>query len=106
LEYFTEELHDTAVTPLGSIGLILGESELGVDWILGPSDRFALYAFTIIVDVVLTESQRKQLRAIVNQIRPAHTHFVDLIEPSEPIVYDHWELQSSVHSLKTRVIAG
>jgi phage tail-like protein len=36
----------TAITSLGSLGLILGVSELGVDWILGPSNRFALYAFS------------------------------------------------------------
>jgi phage tail-like protein len=82
----------TAITPLAGTCLILGESELGIDWILGPSDRFARYAFTVIVDVVLTDTQRKQLRAIVEYMKPAHTHFVDLIEPEEPIVYEHWEL--------------
>ena len=72
--------------------LVLGESELGVDWILGPSDRFALYAFDVVVGVPLMPSQRGQIRSLVNLIKPAHTHFIDLVEPMPPIVYDHWEL--------------
>lgn len=76
--------------------LILGESELGVDWILGPSDRFARYAFSLRADVPLTEQQRKQIRAIVDYLKVSHTHFVDLIEPSSPETYDHWELGISL----------
>jgi hypothetical protein len=41
---------------------------------------------------VLTPRERKHLRAIVNYMKPAHTHFVNLIEPLVPIVPDHWEL--------------
>ena len=80
------------ITAFASDGLILGESELGVDWILGPSDRFALYAFNVEVSRILGEIERRQLRAIVEYLKPAHTHFVDLLEPLPPIVYDHWEL--------------
>lgn len=36
-----------AVTPLAAAALILGESELDVDWELGPSDRFARYALDL-----------------------------------------------------------
>jgi hypothetical protein len=72
--------------------LVLGESELGVDWILGPSDRFARYAFNVRVAVPLSEPQRRHLRAIVEYMKPAHTHFVDLIEPTPPQTYAHWEL--------------
>ena len=81
-----------AVTAYASEALVLGESELGVDWILGPSSRFALYAFDVIVDVPLTDAQRSQLRAIVEYLKPAHTHFVNLIEPAPPAFIDHWEL--------------
>jgi phage tail-like protein len=81
-----------AITGLASTALELGISELGVDWELGPSDRFARYAFDIIVGRVLTVTERKHLRAIVNYLKPAHTHFVNLIEPFPPIVPDHWEL--------------
>lgn len=81
-----------AITPLAATALVLGESELGVDWELGPSDRFARYAFDVMVGRVLTPSDRKQLRAIVEYLKPAHTHFVNLVEPLPPPSYDHWEL--------------
>jgi phage tail-like protein len=82
----------TAITPFTGTTLVLGESELGVDWELGPSDRFARYAFDVEVDVPLTTTERRQIRAIVDYLKPAHTHFVDLIEPGAPVAYDHWEL--------------
>jgi len=82
----------TAITPFTGTTVVLGESELGVDWELGPSDRFARYAFDVEVDVPLTATERRQIRAIVDYLKPAHTHFVDLIEPGAPIAYDHWEL--------------
>ena len=53
---------------------------------------FARYAFDVKVGRVLTSTERKHLRAIVNYMKPAHTHFVNLIEPLPPIVPDHWEL--------------
>jgi phage tail-like protein len=81
-----------AITGLAETALVLGESELGVDWELGPSDRFARYAFSLTVGRVLTQSERRQLRAIVEYLKPAHTHFVDLVEPLPPIVPDHWEI--------------
>lgn len=81
-----------AITPFAGTTLVLGESELGVDWELGPSDRFARYAFDVAVGVVLTDEQRAQIRAIVTYLRPAHTHFVDLLEPTEPVTFDDWEL--------------
>jgi hypothetical protein len=79
-------------TFFASEALVLGESELGVDWILGPSNRFARYAFDVVVGVPLTDAQRKQLRAIVEYLKPAHTHFVTLVEPAPPAFIDHWEL--------------
>jgi len=83
---------EVEILPFAADTLILGESELGTDWILGPSSRFARYAFNVQVDEPLTETQRKQLRAVVGYLKPAHTHFVDLLEPTPPITYDHWEL--------------
>ncbi len=70
-----------AITAFASDALVLGESELGVDWVLGPSDRFALYAFNVEVGRLLADDERIQLRAIVEYLKPAHTHFVDLVEP-------------------------
>jgi phage tail-like protein len=81
-----------AITALAATALVLGESELGVDWELGPSERFARYAFDVKVGRVLSVSERRQLRAIVEYLKPAHTHFVNLVEPLPPPTYDHWEL--------------
>jgi phage tail-like protein len=81
-----------AITPFAGTTLVLGESELGVDWELGPSNRFARYAFNVEVEVPLTDTERRQIRAIVDYLKPAHTHFVDLVEPGLPPVFDHWEL--------------
>jgi phage tail-like protein len=81
-----------AITGLAATALVLGVSELGVDWELGPSDRFARYAFDVKVGRALTTKERKHLRAIVNYMKPAHTHFVNLLEPSIITVADHWEL--------------
>lgn len=82
----------TAITAFTGTTLVLGESELGIDWELGPSDRFARYAFNVEVDEPLTAIQRSQIRAIVDYLKPAHTHFVDLIEPGVPPIFEHWEL--------------
>jgi phage tail-like protein len=90
-----------AITGLASTALVLGESELGVDWELGPSDRFARYAFDVKVGRVLTPTERKHLRAIVNYMKPAHTHFVSLQEPTAPLIPDHWELGVSEIGLTT-----
>ena len=91
----------TAITPFTGTTLILGESELGVDWELGPSDRFARYAFNVEVDEPLADTERRQIRAIVDYLKPAHTHFVDLVEPGIPPVFDHWELGISELGLTT-----
>jgi phage tail-like protein len=91
----------TAIEAFHGTTLVLGESELGVDWELGPSDRFSLYAFDITVDRVLTEKQRSMIRHIVDWMKPAHTHFVDLIEPGAPEFVDHWELGMSELGVNT-----
>ena len=43
----------------------------------------------------LTDAQRSQLRAIVEYLKPAHTHCVNLIEPAPPAFIDRWELGAS-----------
>lgn len=82
----------SAIVPFNADTLTLGESELGIDWVLGPSDRFARYAFNVEVARILSSRERRQLRAIVEYLKPAHTHFVDLVEPLLPVVPKHWEL--------------
>ena len=72
--------------------LVLGESELGVDWELGPDKRFDLYAFDVTVGRSLSDTERRRIRFLVDYLRPAHTHFIDLLEPIPPEVIDHLEL--------------
>ena len=75
---------------------VLGESELGDTTLLGPSGSWALYAFDVQVDVVLTAEQRSRLRRLGNYLKPAHTHFVNIIEPITPVSPDHLELGVSL----------
>ena len=49
-------------------------------------------AFNVEVARILADRERQQLRAIVEYLKPAHTHFVDLVEPLPPILPDHGEL--------------
>ena len=72
--------------------LVLGESLLGVDWVLGPSGAFSAYAFEVIAPRSLETEERRRLRQIVNYMKPAHTHFLRLVEPVVPEVVDHLEL--------------
>lgn len=76
--------------------MTLGESELGgpldTDWNLGASNTFLLYSFRVTVETALTDTQRTQVRAIVEYMKPAHTHFIELVEPAIPLVLDHMEL--------------
>jgi phage tail-like protein len=83
---------EARVLPFAAEGLSLGDAELGVDWILGPSARWARYAFDVEVNRVLTDAERRHLRAVVDLLKPAHTHFVSLIEPGPPPIDDDWVL--------------
>ena len=73
-------------------GLVLGESLLGEDWVLGPSTAFAAYSFEVVVSRSHTDEERRRLRQIVDYMKPAHTHFARLVEPEIPLVVDHLEL--------------
>lgn len=83
---------DITITGYFGEGLSLGESELGVDWVLGPSTSFMKYAFDVNVAMVLTGVQRERLRSIVLYMKPAHTHLININEPTPPDVVDHLEL--------------
>lgn len=76
-------------------GMILGESELGVDWILGPGTSYARYSFRVVSAVTLTADQRARILFLGNYMKPAHTHLIELLEPSTPPVYDPLELGRS-----------
>lgn len=81
--------------------MTLGESELGLDWELGPSDRFARYAFDLQANRHLTDQQRRQVRWLVDYLKPAHTHFVNLYEPTPSVLVEGWELGISALGVGT-----
>lgn len=74
---------------------ILGDDELGVGTYAGPASGAAFYTFAINVPRALTDEERRQLRAIVDYMKPAHTHY-RIVEPAEPGFVDHWELGLSL----------
>jgi phage tail-like protein len=88
-------LDDLTITPLTATTLLLGESALGEDWELGPSTRFARYAFEVVVARVLTDSERSTVTALIRYMKPAHTHFVALREPHAMPVALSWEMGTS-----------
>lgn len=91
---------EVEIVPYTSTTLVLGVSLLGVDWELGPSDRRALYTFEVRVPRALSDPERAQLRALVDYLKPAHTHFT-ILEPVEAVVWDHWVLGVSELALTT-----
>lgn len=72
-------------------GLVLGESLLGEDWILGASLAFSAFAFDVVAPRALTAEELHRVRLIVDYMKPAHTHF-RVVEPVIPEVIDHVEL--------------
>lgn len=83
---------DITITTYSGEALVLGESELGIDWILGPSDAWSIYAFEIVAPFALTDEQRKRIVFIAEFMKPAHTHLARIVEPEVPDVIDHLEL--------------
>ena len=83
---------------------ILGESELNIDTILCPSDAFERRSFSLMVDINLTDDQRKQMANIVKWMKPANTHFIRFIEPGHDDFIDHWLL--GISELASDTVAG
>jgi phage tail-like protein len=81
---------DALVLPLAADTVALGDAELGVNWILGPSTSWARYAFDLAVSRVLTPDERAQVRTVVDYLKLAHTHFVQILEPGPPPTDDAW----------------
>lgn len=83
---------ESTVAPLQAAGSALGTSRIGVDWILGSDAQAVLYSFTVEVEVVLSETERGQIRRLAEFLKPAHTHLAAIIEPTDPDAIDHWSL--------------
>jgi len=86
---------ESRVVEFSSEVVALGDAELGVNWVLGPSERWGRYAFDVEAGRVLTEQERQLVRGLVTYAKPAHTHFVNLVEPSTPSIDDGWLLGQS-----------
>lgn len=83
---------EVTISALTDEGWVLGDSDIGVDDDLFPDGRAALYSFLVTVDQVLTPDQRTGIHQIVDYMKPVHTHFARLVEPSSPTAIDHIEL--------------
>jgi phage tail-like protein len=83
---------EVGLTAYAGEALRLGESKLGEDWILGPSNAFASFAFEVVVPRALEPDERVRLRQVVEYMKPAQTHFARLVEPTLPQTIDHLEL--------------
>mgnify|MGYP001594005420 CR=1 FL=1 len=59
----------------------LDVDRLDFEAILGPDTQFALYSFEVVSPIALTAVQRQQVGDIVEFMKPAHTHYVRLVEP-------------------------
>lgn len=79
-------------TAYSTIGLSLGDSLLGVDWVLGSSISANRYSFEVEVQQPLLADDQSRVRALVDYMKPAHTHFRALVQPTPPVVINHVEL--------------
>jgi len=61
-------------------GWCLGEAFLGVETVLCPSESFTRYAFQVVPPGPLTDAQENVISAVVNVMRPGHTHFLGIRE--------------------------
>lgn len=68
------------------VGYVEG-ADRGTD--LWPAGSMSAYSFNIVSPVELTPEQRNRIRNVVDYMKPAHTHFVQLIEPSGADVINH-----------------
>ncbi len=82
---------------------VLGDSYLGEDSYLGPSEQALLYSFRIIAPYVLTDDQHEKMVAIAKYMKVAHEHLIEIAEPEEPLVIDHWELGLSLLGEETEL---
>ena len=83
---------EATISEFSKVGWVLGVSQLNIDTTLGPGSQRALYTFSIIVDVELTDAQREQILEIAIFMKPAHTHIAGIVEQTPP---DVWTLDIS-----------
>ncbi|OHD18816.1 MAG: hypothetical protein A2Y38_16430 [Spirochaetes bacterium GWB1_59_5] len=92
---YPERFAEPGHIPIQSGDNDLGYSLLDLDFVLGPSIPFEVRAFHVVAPVVLTAAQKTGITFIVEYMKPAYTHYVDLLDPSSgsfETLYDHLEL--------------
>ncbi|MBE7449155.1 MAG: hypothetical protein HS111_09735 [Kofleriaceae bacterium] len=72
---------EVQIVPHLAVGARLGRSRLGRDFRLGSGERYHRYAFDVVMDRMLTEDERRQVRWLVEYVKPAHTHLRAIVEP-------------------------
>lgn len=82
------------LSPLSS-GLNLGTSVLGFDFEINASNELLTYSFSVQVDRDLTTDETEKFIEIIKYLKPAHTHLLSIVSPSEETVVNHWELGRS-----------
>ncbi len=101
------QLRTVEQSPDATIQVVGGTAELvfgflgdlaagGGDFVLGSSNRRLLYSFRVLSPVALTDTQREQITAIAEYMKPAHTHLIGVFDPPVDEVLDHWLLGLSV----------
>lgn len=72
------------VCPFLETTWIMGVSEMGISTIMGSGSSYDKYSFYIVSPVELTDAQREQITSIAELMKPAHTHFLRIDEPTPP----------------------
>ena len=93
---------NATVTRGAATGFSLGDCPLGETTTLGLSTQFLTYSFSVKVPGNLTDDQRVKVREIIDYMKPAWTHLLELVEPGAPdAVPDHWALGLSQLGVET-----
>lgn len=80
---------------------IPGRTNLGLTTILNTGILSRRFSFSIAVDRALSETERTQVRWIVDRMKTGHTHLIEIEEPAAPFVPDHWQLPWSELGVNT-----
>ncbi len=81
----------TDITAYNEDTWVLGESELGIDTVLATGAQAAAYTFVVNLDTNLTALEERQLRQLIDYMKPVHTHYI-IVQPADAEFIDHLEL--------------
>jgi phage tail-like protein len=91
----------TVSTPALDGVWVLGQAYLGLSTKLGTGEQALLYSFYITSTVDLTDAERYWITAFAEYAKPAHCHFLGILEPSSPADVQHWQLNLSALGVQT-----